>query len=212
MVKTLPAGTELLRARRHTTTEHYDTMADLGTPPAYKATTNRMSPAGISMFYGAFDAKTAVAEVCSDPGDVSPMVTTAPFLLKKPMRVIDLSAVPPVPSLFDRQRAEQRVPCIFLRSFVEDFVKSVQKDGREHIEYVPTQIVTEYVRRVFRDQSGEEVHGIVYPSAVADGMSCVLFIERAPAGEWAHLHPHTIEKWLKLDKSRIKSQKVALPK
>ena len=209
MVKTLPAGTELIRARRHKPTEHFDTMADLGTPPKRKASTNRMSPSGIAMFYGAFDAKTAIAEVCSDPTDDALMVTSAPFVLRKPMRVIDLTAVPPVPSVFDRQRAEQRVPSLFLRGFVRDFVKPVKKDGREHIEYVPTQIVTEYVRRVFRDRSGEKVHGIIYPSSVEDGLSCVLFLESAPDSERAHLYPDTIEKWLKLDKSRIKSQNVA---
>jgi hypothetical protein len=207
LIKTLPKGTQLIRARRHKKTEQLTTLAQLGPPTTPQATaSNRMSPAGIPMFYGAFAASTAIAEVCSDPTDKRPCVTSAPFVLKRPMRVIDLCDLPPIPSLFDRAKVDTRAACIFLKGFLKDFTAPVVKDGREHIDYVPTQVVTEYVRRIFRTHDNQEIHGIVYPSAVEQhGRSCVLFIEGAPAGEWGHLNDLSVDKWLDLDKQGIKT-------
>jgi hypothetical protein len=49
----------------------------------------------------------------------------------------------PFPSLFDEQRRHLRAGLSFLHDFAADLAKPIEKDGREHIEYVPTQIVTE---------------------------------------------------------------------
>jgi hypothetical protein len=139
LVKTLPKGSKLIRARRHKKTEQLSTLAQLGPPTRSQATaSNRMSPAGIPMFYGAFAVSTAIAEVCADPTDKRACVTSVPFLLKRPIRVIDLCDLPPVPSLFDRAKADTRAACIFLQGFLEDFTAPVVKDGREHVDYVPT--------------------------------------------------------------------------
>ena len=45
-------------------TAGYDA-SKLGSPPLEKASANRMSPAGISMFYGCDDVETVVAEISS---------------------------------------------------------------------------------------------------------------------------------------------------
>ena len=59
--------------------------------------------------------------------------------------------------------------------FIEDFRKPVEKDGREHINYVPTQIVTEYFRSVVKIGGGT-VDGVRYRSSRRkDGICCVLF-------------------------------------
>ncbi len=64
----------------------------------------------------------------------------------------------------------------FLRAFAYDLTRPVDKDQREHVEYVPSQVVTEYFRFRFRDHGGHPVCGILYPSAALDGgRSCVLF-------------------------------------
>ena len=62
-------------------------------------------------------------------------------------------------------------------------------DGREHIEYVPTQIVTEYFRRIFRVE-GRRLDGIIYESSRVVGRNAfVLFCENSqcidgePTGE-----------------------------
>lgn len=206
LIKTLPKGTRLIRARRHEKTEQLTTLAQLGPPTRRQAiASNRMSPAGIPMFYGAFAIPTAIAEVCSDPADKRPCVTSATFVLKRPMRIIDLCDLPSVPSLFDRAKVGTRAACIFLREFLKDFTAPVVKDGREHIDYVPTQVVTEYLRRIFRTHDNDEIHGIVYPSAVDRlGRSCVLFIEGHTVNEWSHLNDLSVDKWLDLDMKGIK--------
>jgi hypothetical protein len=68
-------------------------------------------------------------------------------------------------------------------------------------------VVTEYVRRIFRTEDDQEVHGIVYPSAVEDGgRSCVIFIEGVATDEYADLNDLSIDKWLDLDKKGLKTQ------
>ena len=40
-------------------------------------------------------------------------------------------------------------------------VKPIARGGREHVDYVPTQIATEYFRRVYTDGEGNPLHGII---------------------------------------------------
>lgn len=155
LLRTLPAGTTLVRARPHQEDEAYDTAKDLGPPPEEWAVhANRMSPAGIPMFYGSDMEETALAEI-----DQSGFATVAIFKTLKPFQVLDLTRIPAVPSLFDQQSNHQRSAIIFLKNFLDDFAKKVEKDGREHIEYVPTQVATEYFRRVFRNRDGDRLGG-----------------------------------------------------
>jgi RES domain len=60
---------------------------------------------------------------------------------------------------------------LFLFSFARDLSKPVILDGREHIEYVPTQVVTEYMRRL----PDAAIDGILHASAQSAGTSCVIF-------------------------------------
>ncbi len=63
LLEKLDSNTIVYRARVHSAHELPSTAADLGPPTSNKAKqANRMSPAGIVMFYGAFDRETAVAE------------------------------------------------------------------------------------------------------------------------------------------------------
>jgi hypothetical protein len=46
----------------------------------------------------------------------------------------------------------------------------------EHVEYVPTQIVTEFFRHAFREHDGSAIDGIRYPSSKnRGGANVVLF-------------------------------------
>lgn len=47
------------------------------------------------------------------------------------------------------------------------------RDGREHIEYVPSQVVTEFVRS--RSTEKDKIDGIRYPSAVQSGKVSYVF-------------------------------------
>ena len=47
------------------------------------------------------------------------------------------------------------------------------------VEYVPTQIVSEYFRTTFTRDWGRPVHGLLYQSAVSEGgVCCALFVAR----------------------------------
>lgn len=179
LIRELPAGTEIYRVRIHKTGERLIAARDLGTCPVESARqSNRMSPAGIPMFYGAFDEETALLEA-QDPTRVAGYeATVASFRTLRPMLVLDLSRPIEVPSLFDSDRRLARTDLRFLIAFVQDLAKPVARDDRVHVDYVPTQVVTEYFRHCFTDESGRPVDGILYPSSVNRGKSaCVLFVD-----------------------------------
>ncbi|HBC3478543.1 TPA: RES family NAD+ phosphorylase, partial [Vibrio cholerae] len=46
-----------------------------------------------------------------------------------------------------------------------DFTAPVRKDGLEHIDYVPTQVVSEHFRFIHKTKEGKKVDGIIYPSS-----------------------------------------------
>ena len=174
LLRTVETGTRIVRARAHAADEAFLPVEELGPPPIDKARySNRMSPAGIPMFYGAEREDTALNEVDGDD-----CATVADFVTLQPFKVLDLTRIPSIPSLFDQHRNHLRPALKFLTSFKEDLSKVVEKDGREHIEYIPTQVATEYFRRVFRDADNEPVRGIVYESSRHEGgISWVLFFE-----------------------------------
>ncbi|MGH9893777.1 MAG: HEPN-associated N-terminal domain-containing protein, partial [bacterium] len=165
------------RARIHPVEVSVDSGGTLGTPEEAPYS-NRMSPAGICMFYGSFERDTALQEFL-DPLKSSDgkRITTGLFRPSRSLRVLDLREIPPPPSYFDLERRDEYVVKTFLKGFVEDLAKPISKDGLEHIEYVPTQVVTEYFRRAYRD-GDQRIDGILYPSSRREGGSCcVLFFE-----------------------------------
>lgn len=175
LIRTIPSGTVITRARPHGENQQYSTVEDLGPPPKELAIhANRMSPSGIPMFYASDTETTALSEI-----EQTGFATVAQFATQRQFNVLDLTKVPDVPSIFDPQPSYERSPLIFLHNFLADLSKSVVKDGREHIEYVPTQVFTEYFRLVFVDQEQERLKGIIYPSARNElGRSYVLFFNK----------------------------------
>jgi len=99
----------------------------------------------------------------------------------KPLReliVLDLTSLPEVPSIFDEHKGYLRPTIMFLLAFVEELSKPIEKDDKAHIEYVPTQVFTEYIRHAYKFDDDVRFEGIIYPSAInPTGISCVLFIE-----------------------------------
>lgn len=141
---TLAEGTAFFRVRAHLSTERCDSWRSLGSPPSVAALGNRMSPAGISMFYAAADIDTAYAEVLATRRkDDERVLTGARWTSTRPMHVLDLTALPEAPSFYARLRYE-REELSFLHEFVRNISQPVAPDLREHTEYVPTQIPTEY--------------------------------------------------------------------
>lgn len=176
---TLKAGAALSRVRIHSPENRpANTLGTLGPPSAADARfSNRMSPAGISMFYAALDEPTAIAETNVRHDGKPAERTTATFKVLKDLVLLDLVNLPGVPSIFDGDEANlDRAALGFLHEFVDDLTKPVSKDGREHVEYVPSQVVTEYVRYRLGEKLGKPISGIRYPSArLENGVGCVLF-------------------------------------
>ena len=155
--------------------------ADIGSPPEeFAIQANRMSPAGVPMFYGAYQLDTAKAETL-DPGQhEGQIMSIGTFRAVRDLQVLDLANLPDIPSVFDVENHYLIHPLRFLHAFAEDIAKPIERDGREHIEYVPTQIVTEYFRRVFRGPDKASLDGIIYRSARhVGGNAFVLFCENS---------------------------------
>ncbi|WP_410596146.1 RES domain-containing protein [Amycolatopsis sp. lyj-23] len=171
---------------------------ELGPPPRDLASNSRMSPAGVTMFYGADDIATAIAEIGAHSSQRYAVV--GEFETTRDLTLLDLTTLPDVPSLYtEAGRTAARYDVIFLHDLAADLAKPIALDGREHIEYVPTQVITEYLRYV----STNKVDGILYRSAQNDGVCCVLFCEAAncinPGQEpapftpsWLMLHSETV--------------------
>ena len=179
LLRTLPEGYSLWRARPHKENTVEWGAEDLGTAPKEFATqANRMSPAGIPMFYGSEDLETALKEVA--PRTTAGFATAGLFKTDRQRTVIDFTQLDPVPSVFDRPQRGKRRDLIFLHDFVEQ-LKKPARSTHEQIDYVPTQVLTEYLLKVFLD--GQVVVGLLYPSAQTDGVSAVLEVS----------HDHCIE-------------------
>jgi hypothetical protein len=178
LVIVLGEDADVYRVRTHARGDHYGTANDLGAPPAECVTSaSRMGAAGTPLFYGAFDRDTAVDEArFANPE--SEAWTVGEFRLLRPARVVDLSTQPTVPSLFDADSRHLRPALVFLRQFVEEIKKPFQRDNRIHIEYVPTQVITEWFRTRFEPDGGPAVDGILYGSARnSSGVNLALFID-----------------------------------
>lgn len=143
--------------------------ADLGPPPAELAAASRMSPAGISIFYGATDRTTAIAEAGSHTA--FRYVVTGEFRPTREISLIDLTNLPDLPSIFDAAERKRYFVLRFMQRFIEDITLPVELDGREHIDYVPTQVFTEYFRHAFPSR----VDGLMFPSTQGPGNNVVLF-------------------------------------
>lgn len=189
LARLLPAGSRWIRARVHDADLHPESAKELGSPPQAFAKTNRMSAAGISAFYGASSEEGAIAEVAgyADPGSYA---TLAIWETARDLPVIDLVNLPEVPSIFDRVRRPLRPAVRFLREFAADVARPARPDDREHLDYVPTQVVAEYLHQLLPHPDGR-VMGVLWASsknfAVTD---CVLFVDDGgcveQVADWHH--------------------------
>lgn len=170
VVREIPAGALVHRVRPRYADEVFSHASDLGPPPAGVVDkSGRMNPAGIPILYGAFDATTALAEAQHVYPDAEEF-TIGTFRVLQPLIYVALADPPPVPSLFDtEERRETRQPIVFLRHFADAISDPFTPDDYLHIEYVPTQIVTEWFRTQFNPGGGQAVAGLTYGSARNDG-------------------------------------------
>lgn len=174
LVRTLGKGQSLSRVREKPSEVGWTAnAASMGAPPPEHARAGRMNPAGISYLYLACNKATAVAEVVrSLPANL----VIATFDVIRDTRVLDLSALPELPSLFDVDRRMIREGLLFLDRFINDISQPVVKDGSEHVDYVPSQVICEYFALIYTAADRRRLDGLVYPSALLPGgRNLVLF-------------------------------------
>lgn len=174
LVGEIPRRTQIIRARQHPSAETYTTAADLGSPPFENASQSRMSPAGISMFYGANNECTAFIETHDPTATAKDAITFGYFHVARKLRLLDLTSIPDVPSIFDETKFDQRHGLIFLHLLRADMAKPIARDNRIHFEYVPTQIVSEYFRHIHRTYQGC-FDGIMFQSSRGGADICYCF-------------------------------------
>lgn len=177
LIKPLKAGTDLFRVRSWPKDEDWcldDIEKNLGAPPDKKCFgSQRMNPAGISYLYLAMERATAIAEGLSKPPCQAALGCSQ---VRRDLCVLDLVNLPEMPSPFDNERHREGESITFLRYFAEEISKPVQKDGTEHIEYVPSQVVCEYFATMFQTDEEKPIDGLSYPSAIRPGgINIVLF-------------------------------------
>jgi hypothetical protein len=179
LIRTMPIESVIYRARQQKAGQQLKSSLDFGPPPTeYAIRSNRMSPAGIVMFYGSSEEATAIAEIDDDP---ALGISVGKFNTLRELRILDLTRLPRPLGFFEPQpdsSTENRYVVSFLTSFGESLAARVEPGDREHIDYVPTQVVTEWFRTV-PPPDEQPIDGICYPSAPCEGgTSLVLFADQ----------------------------------
>jgi hypothetical protein len=178
LVRTIPAGQTYFRARYQQPGETLRLPSEMGPPTPEIAKQNRMSPAGIVMTYVSEDPATALGEVADEQGTYA----IGQFRALRDITILDLAQLPPIPSLFaeisDTLPYDPHKALRFLHRLADDISRPIARDDRVHIEYVPTQVVTEFLRTT-KLPEGAKLDGIRYRSSRRDGgISLVLFADR----------------------------------
>ena len=169
LIRTVKSGTEVIRLRVNTR-ERYSDIGKLGTPPCQFAKANRMSPAGISMFYGAFDYETAVKETWD--GVNAALCSKGTFVTKRNIRIVDFTRLPPVPGYWSNPGRDHLATIRFMHALAQDISQPVKRNDSVDLHYAPTQIVAEYLlkaRHYRPSRAGkdaeDEIHGVVFGSS-----------------------------------------------
>lgn len=84
--------------------------------------------------------------------------------MEREARILDLAELPPIPGLFSGVERRKRLGLIFIHAFSREITRPVDRTNRIHIDYIPSQVVTEFIRDA--KINGGSVDGICYPSAL----------------------------------------------
>lgn len=137
---------------------------ELAGPPSHLARAGRMNAHGISMFYGATEPETALAEIRPPVGSAA---LIARFDLVENVRLLDLAALSELlveGSIFDPKFVDRMAQAKFLKSFENRMTIPVMPDD-EPTEYLATQMVADFLAQ----KADTELHGILYKSVQVGG-------------------------------------------
>ncbi len=158
----IDVNTAIYRCRYVSKGQKIKNINDITSPPDRFAKQNRMSPAGISMFYGAFDQDTATIE--SNPNNKALIPIIGMFKPKRNLKVLDLTKIPQ-PDFWNPQNSWRRIK--FLLEFHNRLTRPIKRDDFVHIDYIPSQVFTEYLRYMIRDEKDKSIDGIIYRSSLS---------------------------------------------
>jgi hypothetical protein len=132
------------------------------------------------------------------------MFALGEFIIRRDALLLDLTHLPAVPSLFedipDTLTYDPRPRILFLWKLSREISRPIARDDRVHIEYLPTQVVTEYLRTSVT-VDGKKVDGIRYRSSRNGvGTAVVLFanrdnVELEPGASGSFIHAAR-DRWL----------------
>ena len=175
--RVIPKGTFIYRGRPTNKEGSVTCFKDLTSPPAMFAKVNRLSPAGISMFYGAFEPHTPIKEIRNYSDD--PFIYLGKFETLRDLHVVDLCDLPKIDFWMPHGWQEFS----FLSHFHDEISKPIYPDDNPEIEYIPSQIFTEFVRCLCKTLCGNSYDGIVYRSSLTGEKNVVLFYDCESSAE-----------------------------
>jgi hypothetical protein len=153
-----------------------DLALELGSPPAELAMAGRMNARGISVFYGATNADTALAEIRPPVGS---HVVSGRFTIARPIQLLDLAALGNIQvegSIFDPKYGKEWERAMFFKILGEHMTRAIMPDD-EALDYLTTQAVADFLAT----SSLVPIDGIIYRSAQtpSDERNVVLFQKAA---------------------------------
>jgi RES domain-containing protein len=170
----IDVGTLLYRGRPEDKQAPFEDFTSLTAPPVEAAKENRMSPYGISMFYGSYDKDTPIEEIKNYLEDKDTRIYLGEFEVTRILKVINLCNIPQ-PDFWMENESDWQV-CTFLHAFHKEISKPVgTKDPK--LEYIPSQVFCEYLRHIQKTKDGSSYDGIVYSSAMTSAKNVVLFYD-----------------------------------
>jgi len=159
-----------------------DPATNLGPPPEQLRTAGRMNSSGIMTYYGAFDLQTCIAELRPAVGE---KIATAQFTLARPILVLDTTGFtgrPKAINIFAKTHIKRMRLWKFMTQFMNEIAQPCLPSD-EHLDYVPTQVVSEYLTHLHEvpgAYEGKRIDGIIYRSAQrANGKNIAIFRDSA---------------------------------
>ena len=138
---------------------------ELGASPSRLTKSGRMNPRWISMFYGAFDPETCVAEVKPPTGS---FVVLGKFTIVRKLQLLDIGALQHIfvkkDSFFDPEFQYLLAKARFLRRLVAIMSRPIPPFDEDY-HYLPTQAVAEYLS----EKMEPRIDGLVFPSSRCGG-------------------------------------------
>lgn len=164
----------------------------MGPPPSRLRRPGRMNPSGIVAFYAAFDYETCIAEMRPSVGSI---IVGAQFDITQPLWVLDTTrfAGPfKEPNLFSKDHVKRTAQWRFMQRFMHEIAQPISRSD-EHLDYIPTQAVAEYLLNHHQFHMGGQKHrieAIIYRSAQhPEGRNIVFLGEACSIEQLAPSYP-----------------------